>query len=158
MIDVDDEQNVGQAGHLLDTAEAALEFFLLATEAQHFFLGQAFETALFGHLFERHQTLDRLANGLVVGEHAAKPAVADERHFRPGRMRAYRLPRRALGADKEHFAAIGDRRFDKGTGFASQGQATLEIDDVDLVSLAEDVGCHLRVPVAGLVTKMHASL
>jgi len=43
-------------------------------------------------------------------------------------------------------------------GVIEQGQGLFQVDDVDAVALSEDVRLHLRVPVAGLVTKMHASL
>ena len=35
---------------------------------------------------------------------------------------------------------------------------TLEVDDVDSVSFAEDVRCHLRVPVSRLVTEVNSGL
>ena len=44
----------------------------------------------------------------------------------------------------------------KFTASLKQRQRLLEIDDVDLVALAEDEGRHLRVPEPGLVSEMHA--
>ena len=41
VIDVDDEQHVRQTRHFLDTAEAALKLFLLARQAQDFFLSSS---------------------------------------------------------------------------------------------------------------------
>jgi hypothetical protein len=44
------------------------------------------------------------------------------------------------------------------TNFIASKYITIvfEIDDVDLVAVAEDERRHLRVPVAGLVAEMHA--
>ncbi len=158
MIDVDDEQDVRQRLHILDTAEAALEFFLLAVETEDFFLREALESAFLGHGFQHHQAFDRLTDGLVVRQHASEPAIADKRHPGASRMIADRIAGCAFGANEQHLAAIGDRCLDECAGLASQWKALLEVDDMDLVALAEDVGSHLRVPEAGLVTKMHASL
>ena len=84
--------------------------------------------------------------------------MADEGHAGALCLRANGLTRRPLRTDEQHFAAVGHHGLDERIRVPRHGQAFLEIDDVDLVSLAEDVWCHLRVPVAGLMTKMHASL
>jgi hypothetical protein len=39
-----------------------------------------------------------------------------------------------------------------------QRQGLFQVDDVDLVAMAEDERGHLRVPVAGLVAEMDAGL
>ncbi len=41
-------------------------------------------------------------------------------------------------------------------GLAEQGDRLLQVDDVDGVALAEDVGLHLRVPAPGLVPEVDA--
>ena len=158
MIHVDDEQYVGQRTHILDATQAALELLLLAAEAEHLFLGEPFETALFGHLLECFQAFDRLPNGLVIGEHAAEPALADERHFTTLGMCLDGLACGTLGADKENRTAIGHGRLYERARFTRQRQALFEVDDVDLVTFAKDERCHLWVPVTGLMTKVHASL
>ena len=42
-------------------------------------------------------------------------------------------------------------------GLGEQRHGLFEVDNVDLATLTEDIGGHLRIPVTGLVTKMHAS-
>ena len=84
--------------------------------------------------------------------------MAYEGHLTTICLGANRVPSRALGADEEHTAAISNDGFHERVRVASHRQALLKIDDVDFVSFAEDEGCHLRVPVTGLMTKMHASL
>ena len=158
MLDVDDEHHVGKGLHLLDTAQALLELLSLAIQAQDFLLGEALETTFRRHFLQRHKAFDGLANSLVIRQHAAQPPLADERHLAANRMIAHRVACRALGAHEKHLAAVCDRSFHESVGLASHRQALLEVDDVDSVSLAEDERSHLRVPVAGLVTKVHASL
>ena len=158
MIDIDHEQGIGKRSHALDAAKASLELFLLTIQTKDFFLGQGLKTALFGHLLQIGQSFHRLADGFVVGEHPAKPAMTDERHFAAFSLCADGISCRAFGADKQHPAAIGNNGLDEGVRVARHRQAFFEIDDVDFVTFTEDEGCHLRVPVTGLMTKMHASL
>ena len=97
----------------------------------------------------------------IPGEKTLKSGdefMANEGHFAANRVVAYGVTCCALGADEENGAAIGDRSLDERTGFARHRQALLKVDNMDFVSFAEDVGCHLRVPETGLMTKMHASL
>ena len=84
--------------------------------------------------------------------------MADVRHFATLGLGADGIAGRSLGAYKKDTAAIGNDGLDERISVPSHGQALLKIDDVDFVSLAEDIRCHLRVPIAGLMTKVHASL
>ena len=80
------------------------------------------------------------------------------RHFTTVCLRPDGFARGPFGTYKKNAAAVGDNSLDKRIGVASHGQALLKVNDVDLVALAENVRCHFRVPVAGLMTKVHASL
>ena len=158
MIDIDNKQHVGQGSHLLDAAEAAFEFVLFAAKAKQLLLCQTIHAAFFRHLLERHQALDGSTDRLVIREHAAQPAIAHKWHIRTCRVSSDRIPGRTFGSHEQHLATIGNSRLDERACFAGQRQAHLEIDNMDFIALAEDEGSHLRIPVAGLVTKMHASL
>ena len=140
MIDIDDKQHVRNVTHVLDTTQAALQLFLLAGKAENFFLRESFESAIFSHLLQRRKTFYRLTNGLVVGQHAAEPALADKRHFAALGVRLQRLTCRTLGANKQDLSAIGDCTLNKGTGFARKRQALFEVNNVDFVTFAKDVG------------------
>ena len=65
---------------------------------------------------------------------------------------------RTLGADEQDAAAVGDHAADIVHCIIEKRQGLLEVYDMDLAALAEDERGHLRVPVTGLVTEMHASL
>src|SRR5690606_18915674 len=120
-------------------------------------LGEALEGAVGRLLLELHEALDRAAHGLEVGQHAAQPAVADVGHAATLGFLADHVARGALGADEQDAAAVGGKAADEVERVLEQRDGLLEVDDVDLGTLAEDVGSHLRVPEAGLVTEMHAS-
>ena len=109
-------------------------------------------------MFEVFQTFHRLAYRLVIRQHSAQPAMTDVRHFATLCLGADGIAGRSLRAHKKDTAAIGNHRLNERISVPSHGQALFKIDDVDFVSLAEDVRCHLRVPIAGLMTKVHASL
>jgi len=57
--------------------------------------------------------------------------------------------------DARYTAAVSHHVLDEARSFRVKRLRLLEIDDVDLVSFAEDVLCHLRVPEAGLMSEMN---
>jgi hypothetical protein len=96
-------------------------------------------------------------NRLPVRERAAEPARIDEILRRTlGRVgdRVGCLP---LGADEKNPASARDRVGHGLQGTMQHRHRLGEIDDVDLVTDAEDVRSHLRVPAMGLMAEVHAS-
>src|SRR6266404_887751 len=156
--DVDDEQGIRQAGELLDAAERALQFRQLALQAERLFLRDALEAAVQRHLFHLLEALDRLLHGLEVGEHAAEPAMVDVRHGAALRLLPQDVARLPLGAHEKKCSSIGSQLARELERFLIHRQGALEIDDVDLVAVAEDVRRHLRIPVPGLMSEMDAGL
>ncbi|MNY14950.1 hypothetical protein D3C86_1481400 [compost metagenome] len=156
MVDVDHEQGIRQAAHVLDTAQAALQLLQIAGTHQRFFLGQLLEGAVLGLDFQVAQALDRGADGLEVGQHAAEPAVIDERHAATGRFFTNDLASGALGADEQDLVLASSQLLNEGQGLVEHRQGFFEVDDVNLVARAEDVLAHLRVPVTGLVAEVAA--
>jgi hypothetical protein len=69
-----------------------------------------------------------------------------------------RLLRLALGADEQHLAAAGDGLADEVERAREQRHGLRQIEDVDAVAFAKDVGLHLRVPAVGLVAEMAACI
>ena len=107
-------------------------------------------------LVEFAQPLDRLRDGLEVGQHAAEPAVVDVILAAALGRLGDRLLRLALGADEQHPAAAGDDVADRLQALVQHRHRLLEIDDVDAVAHAEDVGRHLRVPAPRVMAEMNA--
>ena len=102
------------------------------------------------------QPFDGLANGLVVGEHAAQPALVHKGHAHPGRLLPHHLGGRPLGADKQDLLAEGRQRANFRQRPLKGGHGLLQVDDVYLVSGAENERRHLRVPVTGLMAEVYA--
>jgi len=100
--------------------------------------------------------VDALADGGEVGEGAAEPALVDVGHFAAGGLLGDGLLGLLLGADEEDLPPVGDEVADGVHGPFHVTEALLKIDDVDAVSLGEDVLFHAGVPAAGLMPEMDA--
>ena len=151
-----DEDDVRRSFHLLDAAEALLELVLLTAHHRGFFLATFAERAVLRHLGEFHEPLDRPADGLEIGEHAAQPALVHVRHLAAA---SFLLDRpRGPNAWCRRTAPCRRRRPRRARtrSFRVHRLRLLEVDDVNLVSFAENERSHLRVPEAGLMSEMDA--
>ena len=158
LVRVDHEQDVGQAAHVLDAAQGALELVALAAQVEQLLLGEALLRRRIGQLdLELAQPLDRLRDRLPVGQHAAEPAMVDVVLAAAPGGRRHRLLRLALGADEQHAPAIGRDLAQSRQRPVQRRHRLGEVEDVDAVADAEDVGGHQRVPAPRLVAEMHAS-
>ena len=157
LIGVDDENQVGRAAHVLDAAKRLLELVALSREQQTLFLGDA-RGARAQHFVELAQALNRAGNRLPIGQRAAEPAGVDEILRAALGGVGDLVLRLALGADEQHAAALGHRVGHDLERLMQQRHGLGEIDDVDIVASAENIGRHLRVPAMRLVAEMSAGL
>ncbi len=157
LVGVDDEDDVGNPAHVLDAAQGAFQLVTLAREVEELLLGEA--VGLAGeHLLEHPQPLDRVGDGLPIGERAAQPTVVDVILRRTlGRLRDG-FGCLTLGADEQHPAALGNGLAHGHQRLMQHRHGLRQIDDVDVVAYAEDEGLHFGVPAVGLVAKMNARL
>ena len=63
-----------------------------------------------------------------------------------------------LGPHEEHGAVVGHGLLDEVIGLVDQTERLEEVDDVDAVTLHQDVLLHLGVPTTGLVSEVDAGL
>src|SRR6476661_1074025 len=150
---VDHEDGIRQAVHVLDAADVALELFHLALEHQLLFLAHRLEAAF---LLRLHvlQALDGGLDRLEVGEHAAKPALVDEGHAGAAGLGGDDVACLPLGAHHQDGAAVGRQLLHELGRVLEHRKRLFQVDDVDLVAMAEDERGHLGVPEAGLVSEM----
>ena len=156
LVGVDHHQNIRQAAHFLDAAEAALKLFELAVELQQLLLGQAGALAGLKLLFERAQPADRIGDRLPIGQRAAEPAMVDVMLAAALGGGGHRPRGLALGADEQHPAARGRDVADGLQRLIEHRHRLGQVDDVDAVPLAEQIRRHLRIPTMGLVAEMNA--
>jgi hypothetical protein len=125
-------------------------------DAAGFFLLHRGEGAVFFPFAEFAELGDALADGFNVGERAAHPALSDGMLARALGGVLDELLSLAFGADPEDIAALGDFLVEEFAGVIQADHGLAQVEDVDAVAVAEDVGFHLGVPAAGLVTEVYA--
>ena len=152
-----DEQSGRQRFHVLDTANEFFQFLDFQLQLDDFFLGKQLKGAVLFHFAKLSQSVDSAGDGLKVCEHAAEPTGVDKVHTAAFRFFSDRIAGLLLGADKENLAAVLSGVTDKHIRFVQFLDGFLQVDDVNAVSLSENVRCHFRVPSSGLVTKVYAS-
>src|SRR3954471_8487695 len=158
LLRIDHEEAARKPRHLLDAAQVLLQLVHLVLQDGDFLLGQLFEGAVARHLLERLQAVDAALDGLEVGQRPAQPAVRHVELARAGRLLDDGVLGLLLRPDEEHGPALRADVRDELESLAREADGLLQIDDVDPVPRAEDVGLHLRVPAFRLVPEVHPCL
>ena len=115
---IDDEDRVGQAVHVFDAAQEALEFVHLVLQLGDFFFGKAVEIALSLHVLELAQARDALLDGREVGQRSAQPALVDEERAGALGLVAHDVLRLFLRADEQNDFPLARQLLDDLDGFA----------------------------------------
>src|SRR5690606_10291966 len=100
------------------------------------------------------QTLNRAFYGLEVGHHATQPTAVHIRHAATCSFFGDDFASSALGAHKQDGTATSSQLAHELGSFLEFDDSVFEVDDMNFVTLAKDVRCHLGIPVTCLVTKM----
>jgi hypothetical protein len=103
------------------------------------------------------QTLDRLRDGLPVGQRAAQPAVVHVELRATLGCFGDRFLRLTLGADEQDAPALGDGVAHDLQRLIQQRNGLRQVENVDAVAVTVDVLAHLGVPARGLVAVVNAS-
>ena len=130
----------------------------LVLETLGLLLRQLLELAFLLHLAQLLQPFDSLLHGAEVRQHAAHPAAVDEVHAAARGLGLDRLLRLLLGAHEEHRPPARGHASHEIPGVVEKPHRFLQVDDVDAVAGGEDVGLHLRIPAAGLMSEVDARL
>ena len=155
---VQDEDGVGQALHVLDATQVALELHQLAAQQQGLLLGHRLELAGVAHALVLLHLGYALRDRLEVREHAAQPPLVHIGHAALLGVGTDGVLGLALRADEQHPPAIGDEIADERVRGFDPLERLLEVDDVDTRPLAVDESPHPRIPTAGLVSEVDACL
>ena len=151
---IHDEHGVWCAFHVADAAEVFHEPVFLATNARLFLLHVTGDAAVLLHLLNLLEPLEALLHGFQIRQHAAEPTV---RHVRQvmglGHLADAGLGL-LLGAHQQQLAAAADGVANEIIGGLELLGGLREVDDVHPVVRPKNVGLHLGVPTAGLVSKM----
>ena len=120
-------------------------------------LGEKVEGAVCLHLLKILETLDRLADGVEVGEHTAGPTYVYIVLTCSLSLFLNGICRLLLGTDKKNVSAVCRELTNKHVSFFKLLNGLLKVDDVDTVSLGKDVLLHLGVPSSCVMSEMDAS-
>ena len=157
-LEVDHEQRVRDALHVLDAAEVRAQLLEVGLRGQALARRQQAELALRLVALEVVQPLDAQRDRLEVREQAAEPAVV---HVRLAGRLGDLLDAVAgllLGADEQHGAAAPGEAVGEALRLAEQLLGARQVDDVVAGALAVDEAAHLRIPPARLVAEVHTGL
>ena len=142
----------------MDAFEEAREMDELVLESLRLFLREAGELAALLALEQVVVPGDAPLDRDEVRQEATQPPLVDEVHLRASRLFGDRFLGLLLGADEEDLLSPRRHGPHEVIGVVEAAERLLQIDDVDTVALHEDESLHLRVPAAGLMTKVHAAL
>ena len=155
LLRVNNEDCIRDSGHVLDTAQVLLQLFPFLLQLDNFFLRQNIEGTVFGHGLDCFQSLDSASDGLEVGQHAAQPSLIYKIHTAALSLGLNSVLCLLLGADEQDGAALCcDLKYCL-VSFVHFAYRLLQVDDVDTVSLGEDIRSHFRVPSSGLMSEMN---
>ena len=155
---VQHEDGVGQALHVLDASQVALELLQLAAQHEGLLLRHGLELAGVAHALVLLHLGHPLGDRLEVGEHAAQPPLVHIGHATLLGVGADGVLRLALRPDEEHPATVGDEVAYERVRRLDPLEGLLEVDDVDTRPLSVDEPPHPRVPTTGLVSEVDTRL
>ena len=156
--DVDDEHRIGQACHIPDTAEVALELFKLPGQNKSFLLRHGFEIPSRTHALVLLHFLYTACDSCEVRQHPAKPTFIYIRHPAQLCCTRYRVLRLLLCAHEENAPSVGHHVPHERISQIDPMQCLVQVDDVNTVALSENKALHLRVPAPGLVPEVDSRL
>ena len=159
-IRVDDEDVLGQVIHVFDTCEIFAKLIELTLKHEDFFLGTSLliERSRLFHSFEFFQTGNGFTYGIPVRQKSARPAGIDVEHLAAFRFALNGATGLLLRTYEENLLAAMRMLAQSLIGLFRHLHRLLKIDDMDTVTSGEDVGCHARIPLAGLVPEVYAGL
>lgn len=121
-------------------------------------IGENLKSAVLRHSLDSFQSLDSGTDCLKVGEHAAQPSLIYIVHSAALSLCLNRILRLLLGSYKEDCATLCHHIEHCLVSLVHLTYGLLQVNNMNAVSLREDIGSHLRVPSSGLVSEVNACL
>ena len=157
LVCVEHKDQIRQTTHIANTVERAHQFRVVARHHQGFFLGQLGQVFGFHRRFNVTHPLDGLGDGLPVCQHPARPAVVHVVLTTALCCFSNLFRRGALGANEQNATTLGNGRCDSFQSAVKHGTGLIEVNDMNTIARTKEERSHLRVPAAGVVTKVYAS-
>ena len=155
LLGVNNEDRIRDSGHVLDSAEVLLKLLPFLLDLDNFLLGKHIEGSILSHGLDLFQSVDSASDGLEVGEHAAQPSLIYIIHTAALCLGLHRILCLLLGSNEQDRSALSGDLGNRIVSLIDLSYRLLQVDDVDAVSLGEDVGSHLGVPSSRLMSEMN---
>ena len=155
---VDDPDRAGSLLQGTNTTERLLQLGQLTLLQQQFLLGVTLSGVLVVDFFKLFHATQALRDSLEVGQKTTQPTLVHIGLADAGCLLGDRLLSLLLRSHEEDGAAVGDGLLDEVVGLVNVGQGLLKVDDVNTAALGQDKTLDFRVPAAGLVSKVNASV
>ncbi len=155
---INHEDGLGNFCHVAHAGEILFQPGQLVSEFDSLFLGKKSEISLIPLLLEFQHVGDAGTNGLEVCHGAAQPALVDVQHAAAFSLALDHFLGLALGTHEQNLAALGYQINHLLIDIVNHAQGLLQVNDVDTVSLGEDVLLHGGVPASGLMPEVDARL
>ena len=149
-----DEEGVRQLVHISDRAERKLELSTLTRDLELLALGEVIKRTISSHLIDLGHLLDGLADRSEVGEHTTGPALRDVRHTYCLSQLSDSALELLLRSYEEDLLASLCQALSDFCCFVDLNNSLVKVDDVDVVTLHEDIWSHSCIPLTGEVTKV----
>ena len=141
---VDDEERGRGALELTGATKVGLQLGELLAQDRLLLLATQSHGAIGDHALELLEAVHAGTDGHEVGEHATEPTLVDVRHVGALGSGLHGLLGLLLGANKEDLTTLGRGLLEEGVRLIGLDDGLLEVEDVDVVALAEDERLHLR--------------
>ncbi len=151
---VDHHDRARHAVQVADALEVAADLAHLPAHRRLVLFLVVLDGAVRLETFELFQPLQPLANRVEVGQRAADPALRHGGHSAPRGLGFDHDAQLPLGPEEHDLRSRARQLPEEVTRPKNPADRLLQVDDVDLVPLAEDVRFHLRIPPAGLVSEV----
>ena len=157
-IGIDNEYHIRNLFHVANTVEVGLQLSKFLAKQNLLFLRKNFHATIRLHCFKLFHALNARANSNEVGQHTAKPASVYVRHTATVCCISNRLLSLLFGAYEQNRATLFSATRYCGVSSVQTVEGFLQIDDVDVATITEDIGLHLRIPTTGLMTEVGACI
>ena len=152
---IDNEQSGRQTIQIGNTAQSLFQLGTLTRDLQFFTLRQIVKRSVLFHFIDGRHLLHSLTNRREVSQHTTRPTLDNIWHIHSRSLVGDNLFGLFLSSDEQNFFARFSDRFQCSCGFVDLCYGFIQVDNVDTVTLHENIRSHSRIPFSFQVPKMN---
>ena len=152
---VNDEDDVWNFFHVLDTTKVLFQFLHLVLHTDNFFFCILLKRTVSFHTLKFFKSLNTSLNSFEVSKHTTKPSLINVEHTTSLSFSFNGLLCLLLSTYKKYCTTFCNSVFDCVVRIVYKANSFLKVDDVDAITLSVDVLLHFRVPSSCLVSEVN---